>query len=67
MSLPSVGLSGTDSSVVIVAVLSISGGTCGQDPGVELLRNRASVFGVMSWSAMGDAVTMVPNLAIGGG
>lgn len=32
-----------------------------------LSRSRASVLGVISWSAMGDAVTMVPSVAIGGG
>lgn len=32
-----------------------------------LSRSRASVLGVISWSAMGEAVTMVPSVAIGGG
>jgi hypothetical protein len=33
----------------------------------DLLRKRASVFGVIGWLAVGDAVTMVPGPATGAG
>lgn len=46
----------------------LGGESGGGGPMVEWLsRSRASVLGVISWSAMGDAVTMVPSVAIGGG
>lgn len=66
--LPSVGLSGREVSTLCVSDLSTLGITCqSAGAGVELLRNLASVRGVMVVSAMGDAVTIVPAKAMGGG
>jgi hypothetical protein len=66
--LPSVGLSGTDTSSGRMLFLSTLGtATCCSEPSVELLRSLASVLGVIKVLAIGDAVSTVPEVAIGGG
>jgi hypothetical protein len=66
--LPSVGLSGSDGCMLFRSGLSILDGAFhALGAGFELVRRRANVRGVMVVSAIGEAVTMVPAMAIGGG
>jgi hypothetical protein len=66
--LPSVGLSGNDCCMLLRSGLAAFAGAFHElGAGLEFVRRRANVRGVIVVLAIGDAVTMVPAMAIGGG